>query len=536
MFLALKIHNTFYCSYKKEIKMRLGIIILISFVLGFNTYFSFANNISVSNVSIETKNTIRDWVYIEFDLSGQNSWRTNSGANNWNTIWVFVKFRIGPGDWQHATLSTNYNDHIMPTDIAVDAVSNGTGIFIFSSVENLGNINNFDLLDIRVRWDYGLNSVPDDATNIEVRVFGIEMVYIPQGSFYVGTGGTENNHFYIYPDIDVAYQINSENEILVGTQTNYMYYNSDDGDWDDGGDQEGPVPSSFPKGYDAFYMMRYEISQEQYMDFLNLLTREQQNARTSSNILGTDVTNTYVMSNSSSMQSRNGIRCNSSGHGTSEAIIFYCDLNGNGIGNEIDDGQNVACNYLSWNDGLAYLDWVGLRPMTELEFEKACRGTGIPTADEYAWGTTDITQVGSLLNSGQANEVVNNSGDGLCNYNQALDLPLRCGFAATSFTNRVQSSSGYYGLQDLSGNLSERCVSVASSAGRAYTGVHGDGSVDVNGDADVVNWRGSQAYSDRGGSFYGNEMRARVSDRSRAALNDNSRFNNAGWRGVRTAQ
>ena len=33
-------------------------------------------------------------------------------------------------------------------------------------------------------------------------------------------------------------------------------------------------------------------------------------------------------------------------------------------------------NWISWDDGLAFADWAGLRPMTELEFTKAARGHG----------------------------------------------------------------------------------------------------------------------------------------------------------------
>ncbi len=40
------------------------------------------------------------------------------------------------------------------------------------------------------------------------------------------------------------------------------------------------LPAAFPKGYAAFYIMKYEISQEQYVGFLNKLTQTQQTART----------------------------------------------------------------------------------------------------------------------------------------------------------------------------------------------------------------------------------------------------------------
>ena len=43
------------------------------------------------------------------------------------------------------------------------------------------------------------------------------------------------------------------------------------------------------------------------------------------------------------------------------------------IFNSPNDGLYIPL-HISWSDMSAYLDWSGLRPMTELEYEKACRG------------------------------------------------------------------------------------------------------------------------------------------------------------------
>jgi len=40
-----------------------------------------------------------------------------------------------------------------------------------------------------------------------------------------------------------------------------------------------------------------------------------------------------------------------------------------------------ACNLLSWWDGAKFAAWAGLRPMSELEYEKACRGPLKPVPD-----------------------------------------------------------------------------------------------------------------------------------------------------------
>ena len=47
---------------------------------------------------------------MQFDLSWDNSWRTSSGStNNWDAAWVFIKYRVASGPWQHAKLNATGN-------------------------------------------------------------------------------------------------------------------------------------------------------------------------------------------------------------------------------------------------------------------------------------------------------------------------------------------------------------------------------------------------------------------------------------------
>lgn len=71
------------------------------------------------------------------------------------------------------------------------------------------------------------------------------------------------------------YQVQNESAINVGGASDELYYNNESGTC---GDQDGPIPAIFPKGYNAFYIMKYELSQQGYCDFLNTLTRGQQQA------------------------------------------------------------------------------------------------------------------------------------------------------------------------------------------------------------------------------------------------------------------
>ena len=55
--------------------------------------------------------------------------------------------------------------------------------------------------------------------------------------------------------------------------------------------------------------------------------------------------------------------------------------------------KDRPCNYLSWDDAMAYADWAALRPMTELEFTKACRGDKEPAFHERPWGNNSKDKI-----------------------------------------------------------------------------------------------------------------------------------------------
>ncbi len=481
------------------------------------SYSAFANDISVKNVSLTLNSTTDNYMMVKFDISWENSWRTSSSPNNWDAAWVFVKYRVGSGEWQHAwldntghvnlpgsTISTGLLDPALP----FDATDNpGMGAFIYRSANGTGTFSN---TGVQLRWNSTANGVNDNA-NIDIRVFAIEMVYVPQGSFFAGSGGTEDDAFYKYPNTTNPFKITSEGAITVGTSNNNLYYKKTS-KWS--GDQSGPIPSTFPKGYNAFYCMKCEISQQGYVDFLNNITQSQ-------------AVNRYSVEST-------GCR-----YGISVSRGVYTTVN-----------PYVACNYLCWADMAAYLDWSGLRPMTELEFEKSCRGTQTAVPNEYAWGTTGIaSNQYSLSNSGASNEKISsNYSTSLGNaayiettpVNGNINGPVRGGIFAGngSNTGRVTAGATYYGIMEMSGNLWERTVTVGNSAGRVFTGSNGNGLLSLTGDADASTWPGIDALgAGFRGAAWGNFVATylQVSYRYAAAITDNNRGHTSGGRGVRAA-
>ncbi|MDD4982301.1 MAG: SUMF1/EgtB/PvdO family nonheme iron enzyme [Candidatus Omnitrophica bacterium] len=460
-----------------------------------------ANNLNVSNVSLGNVSLGQATAVVQFDISWDNSWRTNT---NYDAAWIFVKYSTNAGaSWNHATLKAS------GTDTAGFSAGTGTALNIVVPVDKKGaflrrsanGAGNISTSSIQFIWDYGTDGVIGTST-VRVKVFAVEMVYIPTAAFYVGSGGSETAAFYAYPTTTNAYLISSENSIDVGTTSGYLYYPSTTY----GGDRTGPIPAAFPKGYTAFYMMKYDISQGQYADFLNTLTSTQAAARYPGY-------SNYRHTISGSYPSYSASR------------------------------PDRSCNYLSWADLCAYADWAALRPMTELEFEKACRGTSVPTPNEYAWGNTTITQATTISGTENGTETISNSGAN-CNYGSvtfsggdAGQGPLRCGIFATSSSTRINSGAGYYGVMDLSGNLWKRAVTVGNATGRAFTGLNGNGGLDSSGNADVSYWPDTTATGAglRGGSWSSGTSNARTSDRSNAANTSPGRGYSYGGRCVRTS-
>lgn len=532
-----------------------------------------ANDITVSVATLTGQdvsagaNNVANFTFIQFDLNWSNSWRTSAGPSNWDAAWIFVKYQVNSGtgctpntNWLPATLSSNSGHHSVTTTNGVpasfSAAADGTGVFVYRSGDGSGSINWDQVL---LRWNYGADGILD-ACNVTIKVYAIEMVYIPQGSFYVGDGASNNGQFESGVS-GTPYQVTGEGAVaLGGGGVGSIGNNNRAGQTsqDDFADAISvTLPAAFPKGFNAFYAMKYEITQEQYAEFLNVLTATQQLARH-----GATVVNRYF-TNGAAPLNRNGVKCTTLPVGATPGV-YACDLNNNGIVNQSGDGQNIAMPYLSSMDLLAYLDWSGLRPMTELELEKIGRGTLPAVLNEYAWGSANIyaTSYAALTNSGAGNELPNSPSVTLGNsaYGTTVNVagiqgPLRAGIFATATSTRVTAGAGYYGVMEITGNVWELPVGLGHVAGRSFTGLHGNGTITASGFADVDFWPGANGNNTltvantspntgstgsagmmfRSGSW-SETFYLRLSDRAYSGWSGlNTRDSRMGGRGVRTA-
>lgn len=497
-----------------------------------------ANNITTSAGSLVDDNGSQ--VYVQFDVTWENSWRTSFEPTNWDAAWIFVKYRTADGLWHHASLNRTGHTAPIGSTIATGLVdpaspynvftNPGVGVFLHAGAEGSGT---FAVNGVQLQWEHNA-----DVTGLweveEVRVFAIEMVYVPQGAFAAGTGGTESNAFTL-TTIDTG--------MATATPGGTGGLGGEAGGYPTG--QTAPANASWPNGFNAFYCMKYEVSQQGYVDFLNTLTYAQQVARTTSATAPNSAAGSGALSATNS--NRNGIDIQTPGTASTVPAVYACNLNGDATFGDPTDGQDIACNYLGWDDLTAYLDWSGLRPMTELEFEKACRGTMAPVGDEYPWGTADIADVAySVSNNGANNEFISagySTVSGNASYDVtdgAIDGPLRVGiFAANASNNgRLSAGASYYGIMELGGNVWERTVSIGSENGRTYTGTHGNGLLEADGQSNEATWPAPTTANGagfRGGAWLLPAPYIRVSDRSLAGTSGVGPAPHDGGRGARLA-
>jgi formylglycine-generating enzyme required for sulfatase activity len=187
--------------------------------------------------------------------------------------------------------------------------------------------------------------------------------------------------------------------------------------------------------------------------------------------------------------------------------------------------------------------------MTELEYEKACRGILPPIYGEYAWGTNSVVgdnQINAYSLSyegtesegiftnysntiGNANHYFTNNAQD--QYNTFIG-PFRVGIFSANGANtgRITSGSSFWGIMELSGNMYEQCVSLNKLNGRNFRGSNGDGSLLQSGGQNVEYWPSDYDLLTKGGSWRNGPQRMSVSNREEDYYDDYS----LGFRGVRS--
>jgi formylglycine-generating enzyme required for sulfatase activity len=484
--------------------------------------------IRIANVSVKPSGEAGA-ADVTFDLAWDWSWRAawevkpeqhggkdTLNLENWDAAWVFVKFHEpGADGWQHAILSTDKAAHKAPAGATLDLglsddSKRGIGAFVYRASNGHG-ANNWT--GVSLRWLHGKNG-QDDPKAVEIKVLAIEMVRVPQCAFWLGDGTTKDVVGTFSRGTGVKpFRITGEQAIGLGGEDAQnlgnrdsvgMFANTPD---DFNSDRSRRLPAGFPKGYAGFYCMKYELTQQQYVDYLNLLSYRMQCRAMA---LSRRHINGHMFGGRA--KGKAGTPLDPKAHGnaikievpgvtpaTSPLVVkrktFVASASIDHPGTPArfrTSTPHVACNGTPQREVAAYAAWAGLRPMTELEYEKASRGPLLPVANEYAWGTTEI--------------------DRARYHNGGKSVPRRVGAFTTPESDRVQAGASHWGILDLSGNVLETTVGVGLMVGRRFNGTHGEGG--------NAPWKTTDTFGYRGGAFPGHhyphaggDLALRLSDR-----------------------
>jgi formylglycine-generating enzyme required for sulfatase activity len=440
-----------------------------------------ANNLQITGLAVNQNTTTGGTV--TFTVSWNNSWNLNgsSAPSNWDAAWIFVKWRNCSASqavpFTQGTLSTNMSQHILPgtlqamTSYPSNAYLTGGGSTVINAGAGTLDDPNGIMLSptatgvlssVSGQVTLYVTNLPTNSNTITVDVIGIEMVYVPQGPFNLGDGSTNGSYYHFCTSAGSSSPATITSAFETATQ-NFFYMS---------GGASSPasyvtgVPAAFPKGYYAFYCMKYEITEDLYTSFLNTI--------------GSNAAqNRWIANNGTNRQQVSQINS----YTFSSSRLYR------------------AQNFLSYADWLAVLDWSCLRPMTELEYEKACRGGSSTTANgaqqnEYPWQSTSITPGTTFSGAENGTETFTNNGNCAAN-NQTYTNgdagtgPVRAGIFATSTSGQQSAGSTYYGIMEMGGNVREYVINLSNTvAVDTFTRNVGDGVListsGVNGAGTVV--------------------------------------------------
>jgi hypothetical protein len=566
---------------------------------------------------------------ITFDLAWDWSWRAawevdaaQTGGKeklkleNWDAAWVFVKYRLPGGPWRHAMLAAEAAKHTVPAGAALEVGKSndgkkGVGVFIHRAAAGQGPN---DWKGVTLRWllpagadadeggasEFEMHAMKDkpadvatfDPAKAEVKVLALEMVYVPQCAFWLGDGTTNTvaGQFTAGPG-HAPFRVESEQAIKLGGDT-AEYLNSHDAvgmdpsNMDDfNRDQPATLPTAFPKGYAAFYCMKVEVTMAMYVEYLNMQPYARQAVSVTAKPSMPAGTVAMEDPTRAHHSPRTGVLIQAPGtpdamvplQFTRETFVVSGTVTKPGTAAVFKTTMPfVPCHYIPYQGAPGFAAWSGLRPMTELEYEKACRGPVKPVADEFPWGTTGITGIAektpvspgnptapmptgttgiagknpaggkyALTNFNEETESVSWVGEKgpdatrgnafLADNNGAPGWPTRVGIFATPQSDRVTAGATYWGILDMAGSVPEKAVPIGEAACRGFSGNHGEGGAAPWGGIGLGE-RGGGSPVGRHNISWGRLDLLRISSRANARKNMNSPGDiHDGTRCVRTA-
>jgi hypothetical protein len=321
-------------------------------------------------------------------------------------------------------------------------------------------------------------------------VFAVEMVYVPEGEFncakrYAERSSSPGASYDYNYSLRHSLEAPGDNFPIINTflspiiNSFTMNCNSSltltssvriKGDAGIDTNLDGIIDNTtFPIGYKSFYCFKYELTEQQYADFLNTLQTNQQ-----VNLVGAGLNITF----------NNG--------------LYYSSQ------------PNQACGSSNGMRFLAFADWSGLRPISILEFNKASYGPFQPIGysgvnhirrtspscpsccQSWLFVNDQFLDYFVTLYPASGDKVFYYAGNGINQYYGGIgDITQRdrlfdVGSLANQNSNKLSAGASYYGILDLTGNAIEPVVRLENISN--FSSVNGDGSLSVNGSSNVPFW------------------------------------------------
>jgi formylglycine-generating enzyme required for sulfatase activity len=448
--------------------------VVSNFTTGQSASVSPINNLAISNVSLASSGSGSTYS-VSFTISENNLLNTTTpGGAAYNTA-----------DWIFVKYSTNSGaagswNHMMLA--SGGSVASGATL-------SLGSDAMGAWLDHSATSAYWTTSVTLNLAaaasgvvtpaQLMVKVYAVSMVHIPTGAFVYNAGGVGQ------AGSNSTSNFNGNTQITVNTPT-----------------QSLSGVSGWPNGYNSFYIMRYPVSQGQYADFLNSVPVSTSNARSDTTFLN----NGYVMYNNSGVYSPGD--------------------------------RNAAMNRMSLYDLWAFLSWAALRPMTEMEFERAGRDVA-PDARAYPWGATIPSTTTPNSMYWALNESTGPVPQNYADWGQvpaATILDVGRYMSSDVYRSTVQAGASPYGIPDLIGNVTHQLINCAFTTipGNGNGTANWPGTWPVGATSDTTIGAGGSGEGNRGGGWsQANTTVLQLSNRIAIAVGGITRTNAYGGRGAR---
>lgn len=135
----------------------------------------YGEQLTISNMYLRGQNDAEGYKMIKMDVRWDNSWRTSTYESNHDAVWILPNTACSG---KRGMEPCNHQFHRAHASIRSSGQRSirWQGAFLYRDADGSGSVN---FSDLQLRWNYTADGL-NNTDSVEICVFGIEMVYIPQ--------------------------------------------------------------------------------------------------------------------------------------------------------------------------------------------------------------------------------------------------------------------------------------------------------------------------------------------------------------------